>query len=691
MKKIIYPKSKKVRVRDNYHGTVVADPYRWLEDIDSKDTKNWIKQQNRLTHSFLNKVPERQRINKRLKKLWNYEKFGLPFKKGGYYFFFKNNGLQNHSVLYFFKKLTDKPKVLLDPNKFSKDGTVALTSIAVSPDGKFLAYGISKAGSDWQEWKVRSIKTGKDLNDHLKWIKFSGASFSKDSKGFYYCRYEEPKDENKLKAVNYYQKLYYHKIGDTQVKDELIYERPDQKEWGFGGEVTDDGRFLLIHVWKGTENKNLLFYKDLKNPRAKVTELIAKFEASYSFIGNEGDKFYLKTDYKANQNRLIQIDLKKPTKKNWQEVIAEEEATLEWVSYYKKLFIASYLKDAHTEIKIFNIKGQFTKILELPDFGTAYGFLGHHDEKETFFSFTSFTRPPEIYRLDLKTLKYRLFRKPEVNFNALDFVTRQVFFRTKDRTWIPMFITYKRGLKQNADNPVYLYGYGGFNFPLQPGFSVANLVWMEMGGIYVQVNLRGGGEYGKSWHQAGTKENKQNVFDDFIATAEWLIANKYTNQKKLAIAGGSNGGLLVGACLIQRPDLFGACLPLVGVLDMLRFHKFTVGWAWVSDYGSSDNKKDFKYLYAYSPVHNLKKRTAYPPTMIMTGDHDDRVFPAHSFKFAARMQECQNGENPVLIHIETKAGHGMGKPTMKIIQNITDKFSFLVKALKFSPFKIQGK
>ena len=679
--KLNYPYSRKSEQVDNYHGTKVTDPYRWLENPDSEDTIAWVEAQNKVTFGFLEKIPAREDIKKRLTKLWDYEKYGIPFQEGNHYFYFKNNGLQNQSVLYTLKNLEEEPTVLLDPNKLSEDGTVALSGISVSDDGKYLAYGISIAGSDWQEWKVRNIETGEDLTDHLKWIKFSGVSWTNDSKGFFYSRYDEPNEERKLEDVNYYQKLYYHQLRKPQSEDILIYQRSDEKEWGFNGNVTEDGKFLIISVWLGTDSKNLVFYKDLTNSNSEVVELINEFESAYSFIDNDENIFYFQTDFNAPRGRVIAIDTKKPESKNWREIIPQTTETLESVGTINNQFLAEYLKDARSQIKIFKFNGDFVREVELPGIGSVSGFNGKSKDTETFYAFTSFTTPGTIYRYDMVTGKSTVFRQPKVDFNADNYETKQIFYKSKDGTQIPMFITYKKGIKLNGNNPTYLYGYGGFNISLTPTFSVSSLVWMEMGGVFAVPNIRGGGEYGEEWHQAGIKDKKQNVFDDFIAAAEWLIDNGYTKSEKLAIAGGSNGGLLVGACMTQRPDLFGAALPAVGVLDMLRFHKFTIGWAWVPEYGSSENPEEFKTLYAYSPLHNLKSGTAYPATLITTADHDDRVVPAHSFKFAAALQAAQHGDAPVLIRIETKAGHGAGKPTAKIIEEAADKWAFLVKTL----------
>ena len=681
---LVYLPSRKVNQIDDYHGTLVQDSYRWLEDPDSDETKAWVEAQNQVTFSYLNEISLRGQIKQRLIQLWDYEKFGIPFKEGSRYFYFKNDGLQNQSILYTLTSLDAEPKVLIDPNKLSEDGTVALSGLAVSEDGKSLAYGLSTSGSDWQEWKVRNVETCVDGSDHLNWIKFSGASWSHDNQGFFYSRYNEPNEATKLEDVNYFQKLFYHQLGKPQSEDVLIYERSDQKEWGFNGGVTEDGRYLIISVWRGTDPKNLLFYKDLTNPEAQVIELISEFEASYSFIDNDGTVFWFQTDLDAPRGRVIAIDTKNPAREQWQEIIPQSAETLEGVGLLNNQFVAEYLQDAHTQIKIFELTGSFVREVTLPGIGSAGGFGGKREDTETFYSFTSFTTPATIYRYDMVSGESTVFRQPKVDFNPDDYETKQVFYSSKDGTQVPMFITHKKGIQLDGNNPTYLYAYGGFNVSLTPSFSVGNLVWMEMGGIYALANLRGGGEYGEEWHQAGTKLNKQNVFDDFIAAAKWLIANRYTSPAKLAIGGGSNGGLLVGACITQRPDLFGAALPAVGVMDMLRFHKFTIGWAWTSEYGSPENPEEFKALYAYSPLHNLKPGKSYPATMITTADHDDRVVPAHSFKFAAALQAAHTGSAPVIIRIETKAGHGAGKPTTKVIEEIADRWAFLVRSLNIA-------
>ncbi len=678
---IHYPQVKTVEHVDDYNGVKVADPYRWLEDLNSPETKAWVEAENQVTFAYLEQIPERVAIKDRLTTLWNFERYGVPDTKGGRYFYTKNDGLQNQSVLYWMDSLAGAPRMLLDPNKLSADGTVALTDAEPTEDGKLLAYSLATAGSDWQEFKVRDVATGKDLPDHIQWAKFSGISWTKDGKGFFYSRYDEPTEQTKLSGALYFHKLYFHRLGTPQSEDVLIYERKDHKDWNFGGTVTDDGRYLIIDVREGTDTRNRVYYKDLSAKDAPVVKLLDAFDADYQFIDNDGPVFWFMTDNAAPRYRVIAVDTRKPQPANWKTVIPESEATLESVNVINSMFVARYLRDAHSQVRIFDLAGKHLRDVELPGMGTVDGFRGQRKDKQTFYSFTSYTTPPTIYRYDMVTGRSELFRKPGLAFNPDDYETRQVFYTSKDGTRVPMFITAKKGLKLDGSNPTLLYGYGGFNISLTPTFSVAALVWMEMGGVYAVPNLRGGGEYGKQWHEAGMKLKKQNVFDDFLAAAEWLIANKYTSTPKLAISGGSNGGLLVGAAMTQRPDLFGAALPAVGVMDMLRFNKFTIGWAWTSDYGTPENPEEFKALYAYSPYHNIKKGTKYPATLVTTADHDDRVVPAHSFKFASALQAAQAGERPVLIRIETRAGHGAGKPTTKLIEEAADKWAFLVREL----------
>ncbi|MEW6197256.1 MAG: prolyl oligopeptidase family serine peptidase [Planctomycetota bacterium] len=677
---LTYPQTVTVEQVDDYHGVKVADPYRWLEDLDSPQTAAWVQAQNEVTFKFLGEIPAREKIRARITRLWDFEKYGTPFKEGGRYFYSKNDGLQPQAVIYVTEALNAEPRVLIDPNMFSADGTVALAALSISDDGKLAAYGVSTGGSDWVTFKVRQVDTGADLPDEVKWTKFSGASWTRDGRGFYYSRFDEPAG-NKLGDVTYYHKLYYHRLGTPQSEDQLVYHRPDQKEWEFAGSVTEDGQYLIIVVFHGTERKNRIYYQDLKAADGRTVELLNDFDAEYGFVGNDGPVFWFQTDLDAPRGRLIAIDTRRPERANWKELIPQAAETLTGVSVVGNTFFASYLKDAHSVVRLFDLTGRPLRELELPGLGSAGGFGGKRTDTETFYNFTSFSVPNTIYRYDLTTGQSAVFRQPKVDFDPGRYETKQIFYNSKDGTRIPMFITHKTGLRLDGNNPTLLYGYGGFNVSLTPYFSVSRLVWLELGGVYALANIRGGGEYGTEWHDAGKLHNKQNCFDDFIAAAEWLIANKYTSPKKLAILGGSNGGLLVGACMTQRPDLFGACLAAVGVLDMLRFTKFTIGWEWVSDYGSPDDPAGFETLYKYSPLHNLKAGTCYPPTLVTTADHDDRVVPAHSFKFISALQAAQGCDNPVLIRIETKAGHGGGKPTQKIIEEATDQYAFLVRVL----------
>ncbi len=680
---IQYPDTRKDAVVDDYFGTKVPDPYRWLEDDNSAETKAWVKAQNAVTRTYLDAIPQKAAIRARLEKLWNFEKVTPPFTVGGHrWFFSKNDGLQNQSVVYAAASPDAKATALLDPNALSKAGTVALNGESVSWNDQLLAYGLSKAGSDWVTWKVRDTATGKDLPDQIEWSKFSGAAWSRDDKGFYYAAFDAPKAGEALTGVNKNQKIYFHKLGTDQKADALVYARPDQPDWGFGADTSKDGRWLFIYQSQGTESKNRIFVRDLSKPGSQVEPFLDKFDASYSVVANDGDTFYVLTDNGAPRKRLVAIQRSKPDPKDWKVILPEDAGTavLESVGLVDDHFIAQWMTDAHQRLKIYGKDGAFQKEIALPGLGSV-AFSGRREGRAIYYSYTSFNDPGSIYRYDLRTSKQTLWRRPKLAFNPDEFETKQVFYPSKDGTKIPMFITAKKGLKLDGQNPTLLYGYGGFDISLTPAFSVSRLVWMEMGGVYAQANLRGGGEYGNAWHDAGRLKNKQNVFDDFIAAAEWLIAEKYTCTPKLAIQGGSNGGLLIGACETQRPDLFGVCLPQVGVMDMLRFQKFTIGWAWESDYGSSDTKEGFETLYKYSPIHNLKPGVKYPPTLIFTGDHDDRVVPAHSFKYAATIQADQAGPAPVLIRIETDAGHGAGKPTSKSLDELSDAWAFCVKNL----------
>ncbi|MGL6076699.1 MAG: prolyl oligopeptidase family serine peptidase [Fimbriiglobus sp.] len=686
--KLKYPVTKKVEQKDTYHGTVVEDPYRWLEDDvrTSKDVANWVAEQNKITDAYLAKIPQRDAIKKRITDLWNYEKISAPSKTGGKYFFSRNDGLQNQSVLYVQDQLDGPSRLLLDPNTLTKDGTVALAGFAVSDDAKYAAYGLAEAGSDWNVWRVMDVATGKTLADELRWIKFSSVSWTSDSRGFFYARFPEPKEGQAFQSLNVNMKLYYHRLGTPQSDDVLVYHRPDQPKWGVGGSVTDDGRYLVISVNDGTTSrKSRIMVRDLMEPMGIAQELIDHHDNKWNLIGNDGHVFYFMTDWQAPKMQVISIDIRNPDPKNYKTLIPEAKETLDSVNLVANLFVCSYLQDAKTVVKIHNTMGQFVRDVQLPGIGTAGGFGGRPSDTETFYTFSSFATPPTVYRYDMITGQSKLLRQAQVKFDPSEYEVRQVFYTSKDGTKVPMFLAHKKGLKLDGKNPTLLYGYGGFNISLTPSFSISRLQWMEMGGVLAVANLRGGGEYGDAWHRAGTKLQKQNVFDDFIAAAEYLVKEKYTSPKKLAIQGGSNGGLLVGAVICQRPDLFGAALPAVGVMDMLRFQKFTAGRYWVDDYGSSENAEEFKALYAYSPYHNLKPGTSYPATMVTTADTDDRVVPGHSFKFGAKIQECQYGPAPVLSRIETKAGHGAGKPTSKTIEEVADMWAFLVKNLEFEP------
>ena len=679
-----YIKTRRGDQIDDYHGVEVADPYRWLEDDvrQSSEVAAWVKAQNEVTFGYLKSLPHREAICGRLTELWNYEKFSAPSKVGGRYFFFKNDGLQNQDVLYVQESLDDKPRLLIDPNTWSKDGTVALAGLAVSDDGRYVAYGVAQAGSDWKTWRVRDIASGEDLADELKWVKFSGANWTTDSRGFFYCRYDDPEVGVAFQGLNLNPKLYYHRVGTPQALDVLVYKRPDHPEYGFNTDVTEDGRYLVISIWKGTDDKYLVLYKDLHEPFGMPLDLVGDFENEYTFIGNDNTQFFFKTDVKAPRKRVIAIDLRQPEREHWQEIVPQADDTLTSVRLVGNLLVASYLHDATTQYKMFTLDGTFVREVDFPGIGSASGFGGRRTDTETFYSFSSFATPPSIYRYDLITGESTLLRRSGADVDPEKYEVKQVFYKSKDGTRVPMFITHKKGLKLDGTTPTLLYGYGGFNIPLTPSFSISRVAWMEMGGVFALANLRGGGEYGEAWHRAGTKLEKQNVFDDFIAAAKWLIENRYTKSEKLAIQGGSNGGLLVGAAMTQRPELFGACLPAVGVMDMLRFHKFTAGRFWVDDYGSADDPEEFKALFAYSPYHNLKPGTSYPATLITTADTDDRVVPGHSFKFAAALQHAQSGDEPVLIRIETRAGHGAGKPTAKLIEEIADQWAFLVEELE---------
>lgn len=678
--KFNYPKAKKVEQIDDYHGTKVADPYRWLENPDAPDSREWIEAQNKVTNEYLATIPERQMIKDRLTKLWNYEKYSAPMKRGDNYFYTKNDGLQNQSVYYISKSVNDPGKIFFDPNKLSTDGTVALAGMSFSDDGKLVAIGTSSAGSDMSEWKIMEVETGKYLPDMLEKRRQGGISWTKDGKGFFYSAFPKPNSTTALRDQNFYQKFYYHKLGTPTEQDVLVYERPDDKEYFVGGGVTEDGDWLIISVGKGTRPQNMVYYKNLKNADSPIMPLIENLDANYDFIGNDKDVFYFKTDKGAPLGKIVSINVA-DKEKAWKDLIPETKETLRGVGFINNQLVLNYLKDAYTQIKIYDLNGKFVRDVQLPGIGSAGGFGGKRYDTETFYTYSSYNAPPTIYRYDMKTGKSEIFRQSKVDFEPNNFEVKQVFYNSKDGTRVPMFIVHKKGLKLDGTNPTLLYGYGGFNVAQTPGFSVSRVVWLEMGGVYAVANIRGGSEYGDAWWKSGIKDKKQNVFDDFIAAGEYLVKEKYTQPAKLAVQGGSNGGLLVGAVVNQRPDLFGAALPAVGVMDMLRYQKFTIGWAWTSDYGSSDNKDEFPAVYAYSPLHNIKKGAKYPAVMVTTADHDDRVVPAHSFKYAATLQEANASDRPILIRIETNAGHGAGKPTSKQIEEATDIYGFLFKEL----------
>jgi prolyl oligopeptidase len=677
-----YPATRREAHVDTYHGEQVADPYKWLEDPDSAESRAWIDAQNELVRAHLEPLPMRAKMQARLRELWNYERFGLPTERGGRWFSSRNDGLQNQSVLYVSEALDGRgERVLLDPNTLSKDGTVALNGSALSDDGRYLAYGVSDGGSDWTVWRVRDVASGADLAEELRWVKFSGASWTKDGKGFFYSRYDAPAPGAELQAVNRNQKLWFHAVGTPQSQDVLVYERPDHPEWSFGGTVSDDGRWLVISIGEGTDPRNRLFVDDLAQPGWSVVELIPEFDASFDLVDTDGDVLWLMTDYLAPRGRVIAVDTRAPARAAWREVIAQREEKLEGVAFVGGQFLARYLKDARSLVTAHRKDGSLLREVKLPGLGTASGFGGRASDTQTFYSFASFTAPGALWRYDLATGESQPHRTPKLTFDPSLYVTEQVFYTSKDGTRVPMFVSHRKDLVRDGSNPTLLYGYGGFNISLTPSFSPARLAWMEQGGVYAVANLRGGGEYGVEWHKAGTKLLKQNVFDDFIAAAEYLISERFTRAERLAINGGSNGGLLVGAVLNQRPELFGAAIPAVGVMDMLRFESWTIGWAWASDYGSVKNADEYRALRAYSPYHNARVGARYPAVMVVTADHDDRVVPAHSFKYAAAMQHAQAGEAPVLIRIDVRAGHGAGKPTGKQIEQAADELAFLDRAL----------
>lgn len=681
---LLHPPTKTVDQTDDFHGTVVADPYRWLErPADTPEVRAWIGAQNAFTEGYLASIPERRSIRERLTELWNYPKQGAPFSKGGRTFAFRNTGLQNQDVLYVMDGVVDGPqdegRVLLDPNALSEEGTVSLRSLSVSPDGRLLAYAVSESGSDWQTWWVREVATGRDLPDVLPWSKFSGATWLPDSTGFLYGRYPEPDAGEAYTRTNEAPRLLLHRLGTPAEEDGLEYERPDEPQWSFHPTLSDDDRYVFLTVTKGTLRHNLLFVRELAG--GAYRELIGDFQASYTVLGNDGDLVYLLTDDGADRGRVVGVELTDPDPARWRVLVPEGEGKLQAVKLVGDTFICLYLVDASHRLRRYSAQGAFLGEIPLPTLGSVGELHAERKTPELFYTFTSFLVPNQVYRFDLRTGENTLLSDEGPDFDATGFVTRQTFATSRDGTRVPLFLVYREGLEGDGQHPTLLYGYGGFNIPLTPSFSVSRLVWLERGGVLAVANLRGGGEYGTAWYEAGTKERKQNVFDDFIACAEHLIETGVTTSAKLAIQGGSNGGLLVGACMTRHPELFGACLPAVGVLDMLRFHRFTIGWAWTSDYGSVDDPEGFRTLHALSPLHNLRAGTCYPPTLITTGDFDDRVVPAHSFKFAAALQAAQGCDNPALIRIQTQAGHGQGKPTSVLIAEQADIWSFLVKVL----------
>lgn len=678
-----YPVTKKVDTVDDYFGTKVADPYRWLENDTSQETAEWVKAENEVTFGYLDQIPFRDKIRQRLEKIWDYPKYGVPFKEGNNFYYFKNDGMQNQYVLYQRSSLDAEPVVFFDPNTLSEDGTIALSGMEFDKDGKYMAYSLSKSGSDWSEIYVMDVATKEKLDDHLQWVKFSGMSWKDD--GFYYSRYDAPKKGEALKGQNKFHKVYYHKLGTPQDEDRLVYKNDNYPLRNYYAGTTEDESYLTLSESEGTSG-NALWVKKL-NGKQKEFKLIAKgFDYEYNVIDNLGDKLLIMTNEDAPKWQLVLVDPQNPEKENWEVIIPEKEEVLQSISLIGGKIVAEYMKNAASKAYIYDYSGNYIEDLALPGIGSLSGISGKKDENLAFYSFTSFTFPSTVYKYDISTNQSEVYTKSDIDFDASAYETNQVFYKSKDGTEVSMFIVHKKGLKKDGNNPTYLYGYGGFNISLTPGFSITRLILLENGFVFAMPNLRGGGEYGEEWHEAGTKMHKQNVFDDFIAAADYLIMEGFTRPEKLAIAGGSNGGLLVGACMTQRPDLFAVALPAVGVMDMLRYHKFTIGWAWASDYGTSEDSEEmFKYLYSYSPLHNIQDGVNYPATLITTADHDDRVVPAHSFKFAATLQEKDKGDRPILIRIDVKAGHGGGKPTAKIIDEYTDEWSFLMYNLGVTP------
>lgn len=669
---VTYPETKQIAHTDTYFGTTVSDPYSWLEDDRSAETAEWVKTENTVTYDYLSQIPFREDIRATLTKMWNYPKFGTPFKVGNYYFSYKNDGLQNQAVLYIMDKLDGEARVFIDPNTLSDKGTVALGGLSASNDDKYMAYTVSAAGSDWKEIRVREIATGADLKDVINWVKFSGVAWYKD--GFFYSGYDAPKG-SALSEKNTYNRVFYHKLGTAQKDDRLVFEDLKYPLRYNNAGTTKDERFLFLDISEGTGG-NSLAVKPANDLKAPFRMLVSAMNKDYDVIENFDNEVYVRTNDGAPRYKVVKCD---PTAAEikWETVIPESEDVIQSVNVVGEKIVVKYLHNAYSRLCIYDRSGKLERDIELPEIGTVGSVSGNKGNNELFYSFTSFTTVNNIYRTDVTNPASELYKATELSVPISKYVTEQIFFESKDGTKVPMFIVYKKGMKKNGSNPTLLYGYGGFNASYTPGFNVSRMLFLENGGIYVLANIRGGGEFGEEWHKAGTKMQKQNVFDDFIAAAEYLIKEKYTSSEKLAIQGGSNGGLLVGACMAQRPELFKVALPAVGVMDMLRFHTFTIGWGWVGDYGSSEQSEEmFKYLLGYSPLHNLKPGTCYPATLVTTGDHDDRVVPAHSFKFAATLQAAQSCTNPVLIRIETEAGHGAGKPTSKIIDEATDIWAF---------------
>ena len=682
MAQTTYPKAEKGNTVDEYFGTRVEDPYRWLEDDRSAATTRWVEAENEVTNTYLAKIPFREKLLDRLKKVSNYAKEQAPFKKFGRYYFYKNEGLKNQAVLYTVDKLGDKPRVFLDPNTLSTDGTVALKGIAFSHDGKYVAYSISRSGSDWQEFYVMETATGRLLKDHIEWAKFSNASWCGD--GFYYSAYDAPQQGKEFSDVNEVHKIYYHKLGTPQSEDVLFYQNPAFPKRFYDVEVNKEETLMFL-TEAGEGTGNIIFVRDLRKPGSQFVQMVADRNCTYSVVDTDGDRIILYTNAGAPNGKLMVADVNKPGFKDWNDLVPEQSSVLSGTNLCGDKLILTYNQDACDHAYLYTKDGRKLHEVSLPGLGSV-GFSCSKGDDTCFYTFASFTSPGTVYSYDAGKNTSAVYSQPRLGFDTKNLISRQVFFTGKDGTRVPMFLVYKKGLKLNGKNPVFLYGYGGFNISLGPSFSAARIPFIENGGIYAQVCLRGGNEYGEKWHTAGTKMQKQNVFDDFIAAAEYLIKENYTSSEKLAIVGGSNGGLLVGACMTQRPNLYKVAIPLVGVLDMLRYHKFTIGWNWAGDYGTSEDSAEmFKYLYGYSPLHNLRKGTHYPATMVMTADHDDRVVPAHSFKFAARLQECQGGTAPVIIRIDTKAGHGGGKPMAKVLEEQADMYGFIMYNLGMKP------